>query len=279
MQFGSKTLDLSRPQVMGILNVTPDSFSDGGELFVAGQPLLARIIDRAAAMVEAGATLLDIGGESTRPGAAPVSEQEELDRVLPVIAALQARFAPVLSVDTSNPQLMRAAASAGAGLINDVRALTRSGALEAAYQSNLPICLMHMQGTPDTMQQSPNYQDVVTEVVAFLANRVQQCVAGGIARSSLLVDPGFGFGKSFEHNLTLLAGLEQLQELALPVLIGISRKRMLGVLTGKGEQQREAAAIAGSMLAVQKGARIIRTHDVAGMVDAIKLWCAVNGSR
>lgn len=275
MQFGSNTLDLSQPQVMGILNITPDSFSDGGELLRDGRPLIEKVIDRAAAMVAAGASLLDIGGESTRPGAVLVGEQEEIDRVLPVLAALRSRFDVVLSLDTSNAALMRVAADAGAGLINDVRALANVGAMEAAAASGLPVCLMHMQGEPSTMQMAPAYHDVIAEVVQFLAGRIDACERSGIPRSRLLIDPGFGFGKSLQHNLVLLARMRELEALALPVLIGLSRKRMLGALTGKAEKEREFAGIAAAVIAMQNGAAIVRTHDVSSMVDAVKVWTAV----
>lgn len=275
MQFGSNTLDLSQPQVMGILNITPDSFSDGGELLRDGRPLIEKVIDRAAAMVAAGASLLDIGGESTRPGAVLVGEQEEIDRVLPVLAALRSRFDVVLSLDTSNAALMRVAADAGAGLINDVRALAKVGAMEAAAASGLPVCLMHMQGEPSTMQMAPAYHDVIAEVVQFLAGRIDACERSGIPRSRLLIDPGFGFGKSLQHNLVLLARMRELEALALPVLIGLSRKRMLGALTGKAEKEREFAGIAAAVIAMQNGAAIVRTHDVSSMVDAVKVWTAV----
>jgi len=229
-------------------------------------------------MLEAGASILDIGGESTRPGAETVTEQQELERVIPVLAALRSRFDAVLSVDTGNAQVIREATTAGAGLINDVRALRQPGALAAAASSGLPVCLMHMQGIPGTMQQAPVYVDVVAEVTGFLQARMQTCMGAGIESSRLLIDPGFGFGKSLQHNLVLIAGLEQLQKLGVPMLVGISRKRMLGAVTGKPERQREAAGIAGALFAVQKGARIIRTHDVAGMVDAIRMWIALNNA-
>jgi dihydropteroate synthase len=274
MLFGSRTLDLSVPQVMGILNITPDSFSDGGELWSGGQLRLESVIDRASTMVSAGATMLDIGGESTRPGAAPVSSQQEMERVLPVLDALKTRFDVVLSVDTSNAQLMKAAGTAGAGLINDVRALSEPGALEAAASTKLPVCLMHMQGVPATMQKKPGYSDVVEEVSGFLRSRIRVCKNSGIG--PLLIDPGFGFGKTLAHNLALLARLQELQALELPILVGLSRKRMLGDIVGRPEKAREAAGIAAAVLAMQNGACIIRTHDVAGMVDAVKVWHAVS---
>ena len=274
MRFGSRTLDLSIVQVMGILNITPDSFSDGGELFSAGLLRLEKVIDRASLMVRAGATLLDVGGESTRPGAEPVSSQQEMERVLPVLQALAIRFDVVLSVDTSSAVLIKAAAGAGAGLINDVRALTEPGALAAAAQVQLPVCLMHMKGAPATMQKQPAYGDVVAQVAGFLRSRIAACQNSGV--NELLIDPGFGFGKTLQHNLVLLARLPELQTLNLPILVGMSRKRMLGELSGKMEQEREAAGIAAAVLAMQNGACIIRTHDVAGMVDAAKVWHAVN---
>jgi dihydropteroate synthase len=274
--FGSRAVDLSIPQVMGILNITPDSFSDGGELLRDGTPDLVSVMRRAEAMVAAGAAFLDIGGESTRPGAVAVSSQEELDRVLPVLEALRG-FDVVLSVDTSSPELMRVAASYGAGLINDVRALERPGALEAAAASGLPVCLMHRQGEPATMQQAPAYQDVVSEVCSWLRSRVEASLSAGIGRNQLLVDPGFGFGKTLEHNLQLLDGLAALQALELPVLIGLSRKRMLGALIGRVEKDRVNAGVAAAVIAVMKGARIVRTHDVDATVDAIKVCRALHG--
>jgi len=277
MQFGSRTLDLAIPQVMGILNITPDSFSDGGELFSAGKLQLQAVIDRASAMVNAGATLLDIGGESTRPGAVPVSGQQEMDRVLPVLNALAARFDVVLSVDTSSALLIRESATAGAGLINDVRSLSEPGALAAAVLTGLPVCLMHMQGSPATMQQLPGYRDVVAEIIGFLRSRIEVCKSGGV--SGLLIDPGFGFGKTLQHNLALLANLQALKVLDLPILVGMSRKRMLGDMTGKPEKARESAGIAAAVLAMQNGARIIRTHDVASMVDAAKVFHAVHSEQ
>lgn len=270
MQFAGKQLDLAIPQVMGILNLTPDSFSDGGELLRCGAPDLPLVRQRAEAMVTAGASMLDIGGESTRPGAKAVSSQEEMDRVLPVLEALQ-KFEVVLSVDTSNPELIMASAQYGAGLINDVRALERTGALEALAATSLPVCLMHMQGQPPTMQQEPVYTDVVGEVCQYLLQRVAACEQAGISRSRILLDPGFGFGKTLQHNLHLLNSLQVLQNLQLPVLVGLSRKRMLGYITGKAEKDRMVAGVAAAVIAVMKGACIIRTHDVGATVDALQV--------
>lgn len=263
-------LDLSRPQVMGILNVTPDSFSDGGR-FVSRDAALAQ----ARAMVEQGAALVDVGGESTRPGALPVSEQEELDRVIPVIERIAAELDVVISVDTSTPAVMEAAAKAGAHLINDVRALRRPGALEVAARSGLPVCLMHMQGEPGFMQQNPQYANVVQEVLDFLQVRVQVCIEAGISANNLLIDPGFGFGKSLRHNLQLMRHLEQLRRLPYPLLVGVSRKSMVGAVLNRPVDQRLMGSIALAVIAVQKGASIIRAHDVAATVDAIRMTHAV----
>lgn len=270
-RFGKRTLDLSVPQVMGILNLTPDSFSDGGELLQQGKPVLDLVLRRAESMVQAGASLLDIGGESTRPGAAAVTESEELERVAPVLEALAARFDVVLSVDTSSAAVIRAAAQLGAGLINDVRSLTRPGALQAAAASHLPVCLMHMQGEPRTMQAAPVYEDVVGEIIAYLRERKAACVEAGIGAGRLLVDPGFGFGKTLAHNLELLNAIGRFSALECPVLVGLSRKRMLGTLTGKPEKERVSAGVAAAVVAVMKGARIVRTHDVAETVDALSV--------
>jgi len=279
LQCGNRVLDLSRPHVMGILNVTPDSFTDGGELLQGGRVAMTRVLERAEAMVAAGATVLDIGGESTRPGAAPVSEAEELDRVAPVVEALAARIDVVLSVDTSNPAVIGTCALLGAGLINDVRALARPGAMAAAAASGLPVCLMHLRGEPGTMQLAPHYQDVVAEVIAELQSRVAACTGAGIARERLLVDPGIGFGKTLEHNLVLLNNIQRFSALELPVLVGLSRKSMLGALTGKPVCERMAAGIAAAVIAMMKGACIIRTHDVGATVDAVKVFGAVLGRR
>ncbi len=264
---GARRLDLARPVVMGILNVTPDSFSDGGR-FLSRDAALAR----ARQMQAEGAAIIDIGAESTRPGALPVSEQEELDRILPVVEAVAAEVDAVISVDTSTPAVMREAAARGAGLINDVRALRRPGALAAAAATGLPVCLMHMQGEPGSMQGNPQYRDPVAEVMDFLAARMADCVAAGIARERLLVDPGFGFGKTLAHNLALLDGLARFAALGCPLLVGLSRKSMLGaVLGGAPVDQRLHAGLAAAVIAVQNGAAIVRVHDVKASADALAM--------
>ena len=270
LDCNGRTLDLSQPRVMGILNVTPDSFSDGGR-FLAREAAL----DQARAMAAAGAAIIDVGGESTRPGAEPVSEAEELERVIPVIEALRREIELPISVDTSKPAVMREAVRAGAGLINDVNALRAPGALEAAAAAGVPVCLMHMQGEPRTMQRDPHYQDVVAEVRDFLADRIAACEAAGIPAKRLLVDPGFGFGKTLEHNLTLLRRLHELTSLGRPLLVGLSRKSMLGALTGRPVEARQAASLAAAVLAAERGAAIIRVHDVAETVDALAVTRAV----
>jgi dihydropteroate synthase len=258
---------------MGILNLTPDSFSDGG-LFTSKDAALAH----ARQMACEGAACIDIGGESTRPGAQPVSEQQELDRVIPVIEALSRELEIPLSIDTSKPMVMREAVAAGAGLINDVLALRAPGALEVAAGLQVPVCLMHMQGEPRSMQQSPQYADVVEEVGTFLAERVATCCAAGIPKARLLLDPGFGFGKTLQHNLRLLKHLAVLQQLAVPLLVGISRKSMIGaVLGGASVDERLFGSLAAAVLAVLKGAAIIRTHDVRATTDALKVVAAVEG--
>jgi dihydropteroate synthase len=260
---------------MGVLNTTPDSFSDGGQVYRDGRldPDLA--LRRASTMAEAGARIIDVGGESTRPGAEPVSLQEEMDRVLPVVERIAANVDVVISVDSSSPAVMREAAARGAGLINDVRALTREGALDAARETGLPVCLMHMQGAPRTMQQSPDYADVVAEVAAFLESRAEACVAAGIARCALLLDPGFGFGKSLAHNLDLLAGLPRLRALGYPLLVGLSRKSMIGKLLGREVSDRVPASLALALLATQRGASVIRVHDVTETADVLAVLEAV----
>jgi dihydropteroate synthase len=261
---------------MGVINTTPDSFADGGSLYHNKRldPDLA--MSRARDMVAAGAAILDIGGESTRPGALAVSPAQEMDRVLPLVERIATELDVVISVDTSLPALMTEAARLGAGLLNDVRALTREGALEAAGAAGVPVCLMHMQGDPGTMQRSPDYGDVVTEVETFLLQRVDACVAHGIARERLLLDPGFGFGKSVQHNLQLLRGLPRLAGLGLPLLVGLSRKSLIGKLIGREVQQRLPASLALAVLAAERGATIIRTHDVAATADALAMWTALN---
>ncbi|MDP1539987.1 MAG: dihydropteroate synthase [Moraxellaceae bacterium] len=255
---------------MGVLNVTPDSFSDGG-LFQTRDAALRQ----AEAMLLAGASLIDVGAESTRPGAAPVSEQQELDRLLPVVEAIATQLDVIISVDTSSAKAMTEAAKLGAGMINDVRALQQINALAAAAATGLPICLMHMQGQPNHMQQAPQYNSVIDQVSAFLAERINACVAAGIARERLLIDPGFGFGKTLDHNLQLLAQLSTLKDLGLPLLIGLSRKSMLGaVLGGAAVNERLYAGLSAAVLSLERGARIIRSHDVKATKDAITLWQA-----
>jgi dihydropteroate synthase len=260
---------------MGVLNITPDSFSDGGQLWADGVLQADVLLYRAEAMVSAGATLLDIGGESTRPGALPVSEAEELERVVGALACLRDRVDAVLSVDTSSPGVIRESAKAGAHLINDVRALTREGALEAASATGLPLCLMHMQGRPDTMQDAPVYQDVVAEVSAFLCDRVDACQHAGIATDRLLVDPGFGFGKTLQHNYALLARLPAIVALGYPVLVGMSRKSMIGQLTDAPPAARLGGSVALATLAVERGASIVRVHDVYETAQALAVWRAL----
>ncbi|MGE3297655.1 MAG: dihydropteroate synthase [Porticoccaceae bacterium] len=265
---------------MGILNATPDSFSGDGvfanDTSVQGSGrCVGRAIDRAATLVAEGADLLDVGGESTRPGATPVSDAAELARVIPVITALASRFDVLISVDTSSPAVMREAASAGAALVNDVRALRRPGALAAAAATGLPVCLMHMQGEPGTMQASPHYDDVVAEVREFLAARVAACGAAGIAREALLVDPGFGFGKTLAHNLALLRALSNIAPPGVPVVAGLSRKRMVGEITGNPVTDRVHGSVALALLAARLGAAVVRVHDVAATVAALKVLAAV----
>ena len=271
LNCGGKLLDLSSPQVMGILNITPDSFSDGGVFFAREAALR-----QAWQMYEAGAAIIDVGGESTRPGARPVSVQEELDRVIPIIETLHAELPVILSVDTSKAEVMREAVQAGAGMINDVYALRREGALDAARECDVPVCLMHMQGEPRTMQQEPRYGDVVQEVLQFLRQRIETCRQAGIAREKLLIDPGFGFGKRLQHNLQLMKQLPELGALGCPVLVGVSRKSMLGsLLGGRPVEGRLHASVAAATLAVWLGAAIVRVHDVGATVDAVKVAAAV----
>jgi dihydropteroate synthase len=275
LDCAGRILDLSRPQVMGVINTTPDSFSDGGSLYQAGELNLDQAMERARAMVDAGAAILDIGGESTRPGADIVSLDQELTRVIPLITAISAELDVITSVDTSSPEVMLAAKAAGAGIINDVRALSRDGALEAAASSGLPICVMHMQGVPDTMQKAPAYQDVVCEVKSFLTAAVQRCQRAGIDSERILIDPGIGFGKSVTHNLQLLGGLSELAATGQAVVVGFSRKSMIGELLKRDMDQRLPASLALAVLAVERGASIIRTHDVAETVDAVAMSVAL----
>lgn len=271
LQLPRDRLVFDRPRVMGVLNVTPDSFSDGGAW---RDP--ARAVDHALAMVAAGADLIDVGGESTRPGATGVPIEEELDRVLPVIEALATTCPVPVSVDTSAPRVMRAAAGAGAQLVNDVRALQRPGALEAVAELGLAACLMHMRGEPGTMQTAPSYpRGVISEVHDFLAGRLAACTAAGIPEERLLVDPGFGFGKSLEDNLALLAGLAALGGLGRPLLVGLSRKSMIGALLDAPVEQRLHGSVAAALLAVERGARVVRVHDVAATVEALAVWQAI----
>jgi dihydropteroate synthase len=270
LRLRTRTLDLARPVVMGVLNVTPDSFSDGGRFNDR-----RRAESHALAMAEAGAALLDIGGESTRPGAEPVGIAAELARVMPVLEALVAAGAPPVSVDTTKPEVMRAAAAAGAEMINDVLALRAPGALEAAVESDCAVCLMHMQGEPRTMQHAPHYDDVVTEVYDFLARRVEACITAGMAPDRIVVDPGFGFGKTLEHNLLLMGRLARFAGLGVPLLVGVSRKSMIGTITGRPVEERLAGGLALATLAAQAGAAIIRSHDVAATRDALEVTAAV----
>ena len=263
LDCAGRPLKLDRPRILGVVNVTPDSFSGDG---------LAQA-DAAVAhglrLVEEGADALDVGGESTRPGAEPVSLDEELARVLPVIERLARETAVPISIDTSKPEVMRAAVAAGAGLINDICALRQEGALEAAAELGVPVILMHMQGEPRSMQDAPHYDDVVAEVRRFLADRILACELAGMPRARLVVDPGFGFGKNLEHNLSLLAQLESFAELGVPVLAGMSRKRMIGDVTGRAQGERTAGSVAAHLLAAERGALLLRSHDVAPLRDAL----------
>lgn len=266
-------LDLRCPAVMGILNATPDSFSDGGK-FATLDAALRQVENMAAA----GASIIDIGGESTRPGAGAVSEQEEIDRVAPLVEAAVGLVDVPVSIDTSKPGVMRAAVAAGAAMINDVRALREEGALKAAADLQRPVCLMHMLGQPRDMQANPQYDDVVAEITLFLRDRMTECLQAGLAEDMLLVDPGFGFGKTAADNVELLANLRQLQVLGRPVVVGISRKSTLGVITGRELGERMPASVAAAVLAVERGAQIVRVHDVAETVDALRVVQAVLGA-
>ena len=271
LDCGGRSLRLDRPRVMGIVNVTPDSFSDGGAHFDAGAA-----IAHGLALAAEGADILDVGGESTRPGAEAVSVEEELRRTIPVVEALSRQLAIPVGIDTSKPEVMRAAVAAGAGMINDVFALRREGALDAAAALGVPVVLMHMQGEPRGMQANPEYDDVVGEVHRFLAERVFAAEMAGIPRTRIVVDPGFGFGKTREHNLHLLAQLQRFTELGVPVLAGLSRKRTIGELTGRADPRACVhGSVAAHLVAAQRGAMLLRVHDVAATVDALKVWEAV----
>ncbi len=272
LDCGGRRVDLSTPRVMGILNVTPDSFSDGGR-FVARDEALRQ----AQRMAEEGAAIIDVGGESTRPGSGGVSVQQELDRVIPIIEALAAELSLPLSVDTSKPEVMHAAVQAGVGLINDVNALRAPGALQAAAEAAVPVCLMHMQGEPRSMQSDPVYDDVLQDLLSFFEQRIAACTDAGIPRERLLIDPGFGFGKTLHQNLQLLHGLDRFAEFGLPVLVGISRKSMIGALLDKPADQRLYGSLAAAVLAAQRGAAILRVHDVGPTVDALMVAAAVAG--
>jgi dihydropteroate synthase len=274
MDCGERQLTLTRIVVMGILNVTPDSFSDGGVFLSRDQA-----VQHAVRMVEEGAGIIDIGGESTRPGAQPVSVQEELDRVMPVIEAVRDAADVPISIDTSKPEVMRAAIDGGAGMINDVLALRAPGALQAAAELNVPVCLMHMQGEPRTMQKDPQYADVVSEVRDFLRARMEACVAAGIPRQNLIVDPGFGFGKNLDHNLRLLRNLKEFTVLGAPLLVGFSRKSMIGAALNLPVEERLYASVALALIAAQNGAQIVRVHDVRATYEAIRMQEIVMETR
>jgi dihydropteroate synthase len=266
LNYSNSLVDLSTPQVMGILNVTPDSFSDGGKYTQFDYAL-----EQAEQMIAGGATIIDIGGESTRPGAEAVSENDELARVIPVLKAIKQRFNIVVSIDTSKASVMSAAIDAGADMINDVRALQNDGCLAAIANSNVPVCLMHMQGIPKNMQNSPSYDHVINDIRVFFQQRIDTCISAGIARERLILDPGFGFGKTLEQNFYLLANLSKFNQLGLPLLVGLSRKSMIGNLLNREVERRLAGSLATAIIAAQQGAHIIRVHDVQETVDALKV--------
>ena len=277
LNCGGKTLDLNRPAVMGIVNITPDSFSDGGALYSSGRLDLSKTLVAVDAMLEAGADIIDIGGESSRPGAEPISCGQELERVVPIVEAVTSRFDTIVSVDTSTAEVINQVAAAGAHLINDVRALQREGALAAAAASGLPVCLMHMQNQPDSMQSNPQYKEVVTEVNDFLQQRRQVCLAAGINADQILLDPGFGFGKTLEHNLELFSGLGSLAKMGNPVLVGVSRKSMIGQILDSSIEERLIGSVTMALLAAQtvqsvQGSLILRVHDVKETVQALRTW-------
>jgi dihydropteroate synthase len=276
LQCRDKVLDLSCPAIMGIVNLTPDSFSDGGQLYTGNRLNQSKTLSAIEKMLNDGADIIDLGGESTRPGAAEVSDQQELERVLPILELVLDRFDALVSVDTSTAIVIREASVKGAHLINDVRALTRDDALEAAAQSGLPVCLMHMQNQPQTMQIEPVYQDVAAEVIAFLMTRKQDCIDAGIAAEQIVLDPGFGFGKSLTHNLTLFNAIDQFVASGHPVLVGVSRKAMIGQMLGiEQTDQRVIGSVMMAVLAAQRGATILRVHDVLETRQAIDIWRAI----
>ena len=284
LKCGTKVLDLSNPAVMAVLNITPDSFSDGGQLFTNQHIDKAKVLSTVETMIEDGADIIDLGGESTRPGAQPVSTQQELDRVIPVLELLAANFDSIFSVDTSTPEVMQQAARSGAHLINDVRALQRPNALETAAQLDLPVCLMHMQNQPTNMQQNPQYNDVVTEVIEFLQQRKLHCNSAGIPSQQILLDPGFGFGKTLEHNLALFAGLPEIARQKQPIVVGVSRKSMIGQLINTEVNDRLIGSVTMGLLAAQKiysvgGSMILRVHDVKETVQAIQIWQATKNYK
>ncbi|WP_449124591.1 dihydropteroate synthase [Pseudomonas viridiflava] len=271
---GNRVLDLAHTHVMGILNATPDSFSDGGRY-----SQLDAALRHAQEMVAAGATLIDVGGESTRPGARPVSPSEEVDRVAPVVELIARELDVIISVDTSTPEVIVESARLGAGLINDVRSLRRPGALEAAAATGLPVCLMHMLGEPGDMQDNPHYQDLIGEVSAFLTDRMERCEAAGIPKDRIILDPGFGFAKTLEHNLSLFRHMEALHALGRPLLVGVSRKSMIGAVLGRPVGERLIGGLALAALAMTKGARILRVHDVAETADVVRMIAAVEAAE
>ena len=269
---GARTLDLSRPRIMGVLNVTPDSFSDGGQLYRDGHVDTDALLTRAEQMLAEGADILDVGGESTRPGAAVVGEAEELDRVVTAVETVAQHCDTIISVDTSTPSVMRESARCGAGLLNDVRGFQRPKALQTAADSGLALCVMHMQGEPDTMQTAPSYSDVVQDVAEFLSQRLADVSGVGIDLDRVIIDPGFGFGKTAEQNFELLARLSELQGIGQPVLVGLSRKSMISSVLDRLPEQRMVASVALALMAVERGARIVRVHDVAATFDALSMW-------
>ncbi len=279
---GARTLDLSRPRIMGVLNVTPDSFSDGGQLYRDGHVDTDALLTRAEQMLAEGADILDVGGESTRPGAAVVGEAEELDRVVTAVETVAQHCDTIISVDTSTPSVMRESARCGAGLLNDVRGFQRPQALETAADSGLALCVMHMQGEPDTMQTAPSYSDVVQDIAEFLSQRLADVSGVGIDLDRVIIDPGFGFGKTAEQNFELLARLSELQGIGQPVLVGLSRKSMISSVLDRLPEQRMVASVALALMAVERGARIVRVHDVAATFDALSMWqtmrCALSQS-